>query len=1084
MVSSHISPTEVRERHGVTATMSFAQQRMWFLDQLVTRPAVYHVPVTCELRGSLDHAVLARCLGALARRHQPLRTGVWQVDGEPQQFIMEPDQLAVPLQWHDLRNLEPADRDHRARQLEGAAARAPFDLGEPPLWRATVVTLSDGHHVLLLTLHHLIVDGWSVLTLMRELTHLYDADVRGEPAALPTLPIAFAEVAGRQRGALTDERVAVELRYWREHLRGAPPLIDLPVDHVRPAEPSYRGGTVEFTVPDELSRQVQALARTLRTTTFVVQLAAVASLLHRYTGQGDIVIGTPVAGRSDADLEHVVGYLANTLVLRVGGCGRTPFVEIVKRVKEAVLTALDHQDVPFERLVADLAPDRTATHHPLFQVMFSATAAAAGWQAADVTFEMVPPVRTGTAKLDLSVGWHEFPAGTNVAIEYATDLFERATVQRMAEHLVTLVRSVVADPRRQIGAHELLTQAEHAAVLDTAPGPEAPAWHPARAVHHQVLAQARRRPDALALDGGGRRMTYGEMVQAADGLAQRLRRLGAGPGTTVAVCHHRSVEMVVVELGTLLAGAAFLPLDPTAPTLRLGRLLERAQPVAVMTDHEQLDRFADIAVPVLAADQLPEVTGADRGAPLAPDVDPDHLAYVIYTSGSTGEPKGVMISHRSLANLTDWCREALTLTQEDRCTALSLPSFDASILEVWPALAAGAGLFLAQERTVSSPPGVRDWMLAEGITAAFLVTPLGEAVMELPWPTTGSPRIVHVGGDRLRRRPDPTLPFTVRNDYGPTECAVASSSATVAVGVGIPPIGRPLPGIEAYVLDERMRPVPDRVAGELYLGGVGLARGYLGRPDLTAELFLPHPWRPGHRLYRTGDRVQWRRDGQLHYLGRTDQQVKIRGYRIEPAEIEAAVTGHPAVFEAAVSVHDGRLVAYAGADPTLDGSRLRAYLAERLPGYLVPASYHLMTELPRTPNGKLDRAALPAPEPAVRADYEAPHTPREAQLARLWCEVLGVDRVGRHHGFFELGGDSLDLGRVHARLGEIIEPPPSLISLYTHPTIAAFGDFLDRPGEPAPQAGERSAPNSREGRTTARSRLSRRRYAVGHDEST
>ena len=1051
----------------VPVPLSFAQQRMWFLDQLIPVSGVYNVPALYEVHGPLDIPLLGRCLSALMQRHQPLRTAVRSIGGEPHQVIMPPGALPVPLACHDLRDWGEQQRRLRIQELAAASAATRLRLDRPPLWRAEVVTDEDRHHLLMLAFHHLVVDGSSLVILMNELVRLYAAGPR-DPSPLPPLPVNFADFAVAQREEMSGEDAAALRAYWREQLRGAPQLLELPGDRPRPAEPSYRGGAVEFALPAALRQGLRELATRLRTTPFVLLLAAFASLLHRHTGRTDLLLGTPVSGRTRPEWEPLVGCLLNTVVIRTDLAGEPRFADLVQRAKATVLSALDHQAFPFELLLTELAPERAITHHPLFQVLVALTHLDTSWETPDLTIRELPPAWNGTSKLDLAITWYQTPTELSGALQYAADLFDRGTAERIVGHLLALIRSVLADPTELVSRQELLVGAERTQILATSRGPHRlPQPASDRAVHLLVIDQARQRPGALALADDRRRLTYRMLIDQATGLADRLRRLGAGPDTLVATCLPRGIDLVLAELGIMIVGAAFLPIDPASPARRRSRILDEARPCAVVTSSAYRDQLAGTPAPLLSLDTL---AGNDPPAPPAPPAptDPDHLAYVIYTSGSTGTPKGVMISHRSLANLVAWYRDAVQLTPGDRCTAMMQPAFDASVLEIWPALTAGTSVHFVPERAIGSPTEIRDWLLAMRATVSIMIAALGEAVMKLRWPVGAPLRLLVVGGERLHHGPDPALPFQVWNQYGPTEGTVVASAGLVGLDGRPPSIGRPLPGIETYVLNGRMQPAPVGVPGELYLGGTGLGRGYLARPDLTADRFVPHPWRAGQRLYRTGDLVRWRGD-ELDFLGRIDHQIKLRGFRIEPAETEAALISHPAVAEAVVSVIGGRLVAHVAVTRKIDASELRGHLAEQLPSYLIPVDYAILAELPRTANGKLDPTALPPPVPATDAAFQPPRTDLERGIARIWLEVLGVTRVGVHDGFFALGGNSLALAQVHARLAEVTPAELPLVALYEHQTIAALSRHLcqDRvsvaadPAGAAPSAGARAAGQER-----------------------
>ena len=1055
----------VRRAPNAPQPLSPSQWRVWFLDQLVPGSAAYAIVDARLLTGPLDVDALARALTELVRRHEALRSPVVTVDGTPMQVVADP--TPVGLVAIDLA------RDDLTEALCGEAS-TPIELTSHSLLRARLWRLRPDEHVLCLSVHHVAFDEGSLDVFQAELSVLYAGFCNDELITLAPPALQYGDVAAWLRGRLDSGELQPQLDYWLAELRDAPEVLELPTDQPRPALQTYRGGRLGFSIDATLARGLKKLGRQHDATPFMAFLAAFQVLLHRLSEQATVLVGTPIANRARTELEQVVGLFANTIVMRADIAPDTDFGALLDQVRRRSLEAYTYQDLPYERLVEELDPTRAASHNPVFQVMFAYQNVDAGLlQLQEITSTPLQ-VENNTSKFDLTLDVYDLGDDQlRIEFEYSSDLFAPATIERLASQLQRLIAGVVADPARAISQVELLGPDELERERGWSRGGIVPAAD--RAVHELVADQVRRAPDAWAVCSDTERVTYAQLAARAELLAGELQRRGAGPETVVAIGLPRGVDLVVAELGVLRTGAAYLPLDIDNPSDRLAYVCDDAGALLVVTNATSSGRVP-AGRPVVMLDALDPETAAPTPVP----VHLAGLAYVIYTSGSTGRPKGVMVEHRSLANVVDWRARRCGLGPTDRTAMIASPGFDASVTDIWSPLTRGACIWVPDQETRLTPARLQGWLVDRGVTVTEVATPLAELLLALPWPSSGALRVLITGGDRLHSRPAGDLGFRLLNEYGPTENTATSTAGEVSPardgnGEGLPGIGGPIAGTSAYVTDRWLTPNGIGAPGQLLLGGRGVTRGYLGRPDLTAERFLPDPFAdvPGSRMYVSGDLVRRRPDGALDFLGRTDRQVKIRGFRIELGEITAALRSHPRVADAWVKVWDGgvpghrALAAYlvptiGSPAPTAD--ELRGHLARDLPSHMLPAAYVSLPALPVNRSGKVDEAALPMPQAGAGARLTAPVGPLEARLVEIWRDVLGLARVGVDDSFFDLGGHSLLLAQVHARLLGELEQPVPMVRLFEHPTIRSLARFLDgrstsdRPAS-AESAGERSGPD-------------------------
>ena len=1032
--------------------LPFAQQRLWFLAQLNPESAVYHLPAAFRLTGPLHRAALSRSLTEIVRRHEILRTTFPSREGRPVQAVAP--QMDVPLHVVDLQGVPDAARE--AQRLAAAEMLRPFDLVRGPLLRFTLFPLADDDAIVLFVVHHIIADGWSFNVLFRELRTLYEAFSAGRPSPLPDLPIQYADFAVWQRQGLRGEFLESQVSYWRRQLAGRLPALELPTDRPRPPVETYRGATHMVSLPLPLSKALKAVSLSEGATLFMTLLAALKTLLHRYTGAEDVLVGSPTAGRSRSEIEGLIGLFVNTLVLRTDLSGNPSFREFLGRVRDMALGAYANPDVPFERLVEVLHPERDLSRNPLFQVMFILQNASM-MPTLDLPGLILRPlqVETGTSKFDLTLSLGETEQGLVGTLEYNTDLFDAATIVRLWGHFQTLLEGIVADPGQRLSRIPLLSASErHQLVVQW--NRTAKPYAQDRCVHHLLEGQAERTPDAVALVDEDTQLTYRDLHYRADRLARHLRRLGVGPDVLVGICVERSLEMVVGLLGILKAGGAYVPLDPAYPPGRLAFMLEDAQIPVLVTQQSLLARLPVHTAHAVCLDANWEAPAPGDAEPPPPEVTPDHLAYVIYTSGSTGKPKGVQVPHRAVVNFLQSMRDQPGVTALDTLLAVTTLSFDIAALELYLPLTVGGRVVVASRAMATDGNLLVARLAATGATAMQATPATWRMLLDAGWSANPALKIF-CGGEALPKELAAALlprGASLWNLYGPTETTIWSTVHRVTGEERAIPVGRPIANTECYVLDKEGEPVPIGVPGELHIGGVGLARGYLNRPDLTAERFIPSPLCAGGgaRLYKTGDLVRYLPDGTLEYLGRLDHQVKVRGFRIELGEIEHALAQHPGVRQAVVVARedapgDQRLVAYvlpaAAARPSVPEmqERLRAVL----PPYMVPGTFVTMDTLPLTPNGKVDRRALPPPEAPSREGGPARVAPRdllERQLAKVWEDLLGVPAVGSRDNFFDLGGHSLLAVRLFVEIAKLTGCQLPLATLFQFPTVEGLARVL------------------------------------------
>ncbi|TMD63194.1 MAG: amino acid adenylation domain-containing protein, partial [Chloroflexi bacterium] len=1036
--------------------LSFAQQRFWFLQQLESESAVYNEPMAFKLIGTLDTAALKQAIQEIVRRHEVLRGTYTMVNGQVIQIVSPILHESFTIKQIDLRDVPAAEREAALQCNMTQQAQYPFDLEREVPWRIILLKLDDEEHVVLAVMHHIITDAWSMEVFARELATLYAAFSAQQPSPLPELPLQYTDYARWQRQRLEEGELAGELAYWKRQLGGTLPVLELPSDRPRSALLTHRGQKRELLLPSSLGRALRILSRQEEVTLFMTLLAVFKVLLFRYTGQEDILVGSPTANRGYPAYENLLGCFVNTLVLRTDMAGNPTFRQLLQRVRAITMDAYEHQDVPFEKLVEELLPTRDLSHSALFQVLFVMQNVPLAQQELP-GFTISPiDVECGTAKFDVLLRLQETADALHGYLEYNTDLFEASTIERMMGHFRQLLEAVVTDPDQHIAALPFLTEAQQQQMA---------AWNATQraypqhcTLHELVEAQVERTPAAIAVCFEQEQLTYRQLNERANALARYLQTLGVGPEILVGVCMERSIELVVSLLAILKAGGAYVPLDPSYPQERLAFLLQDAQ-VALLLIQERLHTCLPRHITqVVAVDSEWARIGQESTSNPVNRVKPEHLAYLIYTSGSTGKPKGAMNSHRAICNRLLWMQDAYQLQATDRVLQKTPFSFDVSVWEFFWPLLTGARLVVAR------PNGHRDGaylvqLLREAqITVLHFVPSMLRSFLEEPEVATcNGLRLVICSGEALayevQQRFFEHLPGAeLHNLYGPTEAAVdvTSWACEPESQRRIVPIGSPIANIRIYVLDTHLNAMPIGIPGELHIGGVGVGRGYYNRPELTAEKFIPDPFseEPGARLYKTGDLVRYLPGGILEYVGRNDHQVKLRGFRIELGEIEAELAGYPGVRECAVLVRedvpdDKRLVAYVVAQQNwpLSQEELQRFIKGVLPDYMVPSAFMFLEELPLSANGKLDRRALPVPGSArsiQEVPFEAPHDLIEEMVADIWSDILGVELIGIHNDFFALGGHSLLATQVISRIRNTFEVELQLLTLFESPTVAGL----------------------------------------------
>jgi amino acid adenylation domain-containing protein len=1045
-----------QEKNTFIQPLSFAQQGLWFINQLTPDSPTYNIPIVINFKGCINLTALQDSLNEIIRRHEVLRTSFTVVDGQPVQVINQAVLLTLAVE--DLRVLPESDRTQEVQRLACELAQQPFDLSAQSLLRAKVLQLNDKNYYLVITLHHIIADGWSIGVLIKELAALYEAFSQGKLPPLLELPIQYKDFINWQQKWLECDRIQSLLTYWKQKLSGELAVLNLPTDRARSPVQTFKGAQAKLVVSQILTKELKNLSRQEGVTLFMTLLTAFKTLLYRYTGQTDILVGSPIANRNRAEIKTLIGFFVNILVLRTELSGKLNFKELLARVKSTALEAYVHQDLPFEKLVEELQPSRDLSYNPLFQVMFVLqNIPKPNFSLPDVSVSYEEGYN-GTSKFDLTLFMEDSEQGLVATCEYNTDLFNVDTITRMLGHFQTLLESIVSDPQQCVSDLQLLTPSEVQQLLvewnDTKTD-----YPQDKCIHQLFEEQVEKTPDAVAVVFENQQLTYRELNKRANQLAHYLQQLGVKPDVMVGICVERSIEMVVGLLAIMKAGGAYMPLDPAYPKERLAFTLADSQ-VSVLLAHAHLVNDLPPHSAQLVCIDTDSTAFADYSAEnLVSNAMPEDLAYVIYTSGSTGKPKGVQIPHSAVVNFLSTMRQIPGLAKEDILLSVTTLSFDIAALELYLPLIVGARLVLVNREITTDSNQLLKQLVSNGVTVMQATPATWRMLVAAGWQSKNTMKIL-CGGEAL----DSSLAYQllergkeVWNLYGPTETTIWSAVQKVNYQQqqqGVSFIGRPIANTQFYILDPHQTLVPVGVPGELHIGGVGLARGYWNRPELTREKFIYSPFESGKRLYKTGDLARYLTDGKIEFLGRIDHQVKIRGFRIELGEIEALLEQHPQVRETVVVAredipNDCRLVAYLvnhdNATPSVN--ELRGFLKEKLPEYMLPSAFVVLDALPLTPNRKVARRALPVPEslrPTLTTSYQVPQSEMEQQIAKLWQEVLHLDKVGIHDNFFDLGGHSLLMLQVNNKLRAILQRDISVITMFQNPTIYSLAQYLSQ----------------------------------------